>query len=61
MSNIITKVKFRVKNKMQPAEGEFGWTRVLADLNTEISKPQEMASIVERKIERGEPWPEAQF
>ena len=48
MSRNITKVKTHVKEKMNA--GKTGWLAVLADLN-------KLVSIVERKIERREPWP----
>ena len=50
MTKTITKVKQSVKKKMHGNQTKFGWMAVLADL-------RKMVSIVERKIERGEPWP----
>jgi len=50
MNKTVTKVKKQVKTKMHEGENKVGWMGVLADL-------RKLASIVERKIERGEPWP----
>ena len=50
MTQDITKVKKQVKKKMRGDENKVGWMGVLADL-------RKLVLIVERKIERREPWP----
>ena len=58
MKRIITKVKTSVKNKMHQSQP--GWSSVLSDLRLDEAKLQALISIVERKIERREPWPGSQ-
>jgi len=54
----ITKIKkkasklFDVSMEIKP-----GWEAVLADIYRDVDRLQTLAFIVERKIERGEPWP----
>jgi len=58
---IITKVKKKAivcENKF--VQNGIGWGAVLADINSEIGRLQELVPIVQRKIERGEPWPGTQ-
>ena len=55
MLNKLTKVKIKVKSKIQ--EKEVGWRWVLEDLRIEESKVKNLIEAVNRKIEKGEPWP----
>jgi hypothetical protein len=59
MSRIITKVKKCAREKCKESK-KLGWNDVLEDIKSEMSKLTEFARIVERKIERGEPWPGTQ-
>lgn len=54
MPKTITNVKTGVKKKIQPATPS--WRAVLADIQYDIGRLEQMARIVERKIEAGEPW-----
>jgi hypothetical protein len=56
------KIITKVKNNARKFDKNFkknvpGWAGVLADIQGDIQRLQEYACIVQRKIERGEPWP----
>jgi hypothetical protein len=59
MSLIITKVK-KYARKKRKENKTTGWPTVLEDIHRDISQLLEFARIVDRKIERGEPWPGTQ-
>jgi hypothetical protein len=61
MTKIVTKVKEKARGPEEiSVENVPGWAAVLVDLHREIQRLQYLVPIVERKIERGEPWPGAQ-
>ena len=54
----ITKVKRMSRNFVNESkENSPGWGSVLADIRADMDRLKELASVVERKIARGEPWP----
>jgi hypothetical protein len=55
MTKIVTKVNKKARKKS--VENATGWSAVLFDLQREIGRLESLVPIVERKIERGEPWP----
>jgi hypothetical protein len=58
MSTSITKVKKKASKLFNDSGTKVtGWKAVLADIQRDIGKLQQFGSIVEQKIERGEPWP----
>lgn len=60
MPNMITKVKTEkqgVRKNISAGNGPPGWKSVLSDIKHDIGELERFAAIVERKIERGEPWP----
>jgi hypothetical protein len=58
MTKIVTKVKKKARILEEiSVEKSPGWKAVLADLRGEIERLEKLVPIVERKIERGEPWP----
>jgi hypothetical protein len=62
MTTIVTKVKKKARGPEEIfVENIPGWKAVLADLCVEIERLQKLVPIVERKIERGEPWPGSQL
>jgi hypothetical protein len=61
MTKIVTKVKNNARGQEEiSVENTSGWKAVLVDLRGEIERLQKLVPIVERKIERGEPWPGTQ-
>jgi hypothetical protein len=53
----ITKVKKKARNFSDKIhENPVDWQMVLADIRADIDLLTTLAQIVERKIERGEPW-----
>jgi hypothetical protein len=61
MSKSITKVKKNAIGSRQISVENAPWRALLADLRGEIERLQGLVPIVERKIERGEPWPTEQL
>jgi hypothetical protein len=58
---IITKVnKSAIPCENIPVENYPSWAGVLADIQAEIERLKTLVPIVERKMERGEPWPGTQ-
>ncbi len=58
MRTIITKIKKSAREKS--VEKATGWESVLTDIQNQIERLKSFLPIVERKIERGEPWPGTQ-
>jgi hypothetical protein len=55
-TNRITKVNTKCQVKSDDPSG-VGWRGVLTDIQADIAYLKKLVPIVERKIERGEPWP----
>jgi hypothetical protein len=56
MTKSITKVKTKSQEenvRVKPV----GWNAVLEDIQADIAHLKRLIPIVERKIEKGEPWP----
>jgi hypothetical protein len=61
MTKIVTKVKNKARGAEEiSVEKVLGWGAVLVDIRIQIQRLQNLVPIIERKIERGEPWPTEQ-
>jgi len=56
MTISITKVKTKSQGKNVRVK-PVGWNAVLGDIQADIAYLKKLIPIVERKIEKGEPWP----
>jgi hypothetical protein len=59
VSKIVTKVTIPVKpfRKEKSNGTPSRWAEVLADVKADIAHLEKLVPIIERKIEKGEPWP----
>jgi hypothetical protein len=46
-----------LRNLIGAGKGQTRWAEVLADVKADIAHLEKLVPIIERKIERGEPWP----